>query len=279
MIGAPSLSAVLSGAYGYAASGSQIGDVIRSPFVFTSTLRQRAARAGGLQAEGLGLAAVNNLVGTAIDVEWASSLRSAAFMPSIAMLVNPNSVKVTQPKRFTKKDTRSGSVYFHFTNSRGQNNDIATLAFSGNTGNIDLRGSLEKTAPGPNTGALQKLIVWHNLYLMSREPMLLPDNTENQFTITYASKLFPLQIDFHGFFSKILDFEESGKKPNSLDYSFEFVVTSTEPDLDDWLSGFGDALSTPVTLPTPSARHLSGKSNYGSSPGVDLQTSGGDQVG
>lgn len=180
-----------------------------------------------------------------IDIE--SQLDHA--MPIITMALNPKSVKFSQPKRFVKKDVRNGSVYFHFANNKGQNNDILTMTFAGNTGNIDLRGTFDTVARDPSalqsgtavdearqqaqdTGALRKLLVWHNLYQLSREPMLLANNTQNEFFITYISPLFPVPVEFTGFFSRVVDFEENAAKPNSRDYSFEFIVTRTEPDLD-----------------------------------------------
>jgi hypothetical protein len=174
------------------------------------------------------------------------------LMSSIAMALNPNSVKWVQNKRINKKDTREGSVYFHFTNSKGQNNDILTLSFNGNTGNLDLRGatltqpiaSPEATA-GPDTGALYKLQVWQNLYLMSREPVMLDDRKSNVFTLTYSSALFPLPINFTGFFAKVLEFEETAMKPNSRNYSFDFTVTSSSPSLDEVLWLMSAYLSAP----------------------------------
>jgi len=177
-------------------------------------------------------------------------------MPIITMAVNPKSVRFTQPKRFVKKDVRNGSVFFHFTNSKGQNNDILTMTFQGNTGNIDLGGSVNVSERNPSamqsgtaidaqnrieqdTGALRKLMVWLNLYSLSREPMIFTHNgsiVENEFRITYVSQVIPQPIDFIGFFSKVIEFEENAAKPNSRDYNFEFTVTRTEPDLDDVVS-------------------------------------------
>lgn len=165
----------------------------------------------------------------------------ASAMPVISMAINPKSVTFDQDKRWTKKDTRNGSVYFHFTNSKGQNNDILTISFSGNTGNLDLRGDLAQPET-ERTGALLKLKVWHNLYLLTREPILLSDNTVNVFSIEYTSQLLPVPITFRGFFNKVLDFSESADKPNSRDYSFDFTVTSTEPDLDTYLGEVTTAL-------------------------------------
>lgn len=224
----------------------------RAVMVFTSRLRQQ-------QLLDLTTAAAEpddpniSIVGTDRSLLASSQFfkqEIANSMPSIAMALNPKSVRFTQSKRFVKKDVRNGSVFFHFTNSKGQNNDILTMAFQGNTGNIDLAGSVITPERNPaalqsgtgidaqqrveqDTGALRKLMVWHNLYQLSREPMLLDDNTENEFTISYVSPLFPQPITFVGFFEKVLEFEENAAKPNSRDYSFSFIVTRTEPDLDE----------------------------------------------
>jgi len=229
------------------AKGGQLIDRPRVPMTFTSTMRQ----ADLLSLSGLGVS----------DSEQAQESSHSFFggtvpMTTISMLVNPNSVRFTQPKRFVKRDTREGSVFFHFTNSVGQNNDILTLAMSGNTGIIDLRGSVGTFDPrtgrdlnnGPDTGAMRKWQVWHNLYLLTREPEVFAGNIENVKTITYTSKIFPLSIEFNGFFSKVLEFEENAQKPNSLDYTLEFTVTSTFPSLDDVLKQITELLNSPPNV-------------------------------
>lgn len=169
-------------------------------------------------------------------------------MSVVTMAVNPKSVAFEQPKRWKKKDIRDGSVFFHFTNKKGQNNDILTISFRGNTGNIDLRGSIAEPLGGANdTGALNKLRVWHNLYQLTREPMLIGDHLENVFSITYTSALLPQPVEFRGFFNKVLDFEENADKPNSRDYSFQFTVTSTNPDLDELTRDILEVLETAST--------------------------------
>lgn len=274
MVSIPNLGVGLAGALGLGVPGEQMSSgPPRVPMVFTSTLRQRIAQQLGLLSEGLSVAQTQSLQGLqGLDISNFPSFISPAFQPSITMLVNPNSLKFSQPKRYTKIDTRDGSTFFHWTNRKGQNNDILTINASGNTGILDLRGSLgigaqNSNSPGdalasgvgqdngvpdnsgPDTGALAKLLAWQNLYLLTKEPMLLPDNTENVFIINFASKTFPVPFDMFGFFTKALDFEENAKKPNSLDYSWEFVVSATEPDMDDILAVIGDLLITPPVAP------------------------------
>lgn len=254
----PDLSSKLSGILGLGSAGSQVDDNPRIPFLFTSKLRQLVAF-GSFDRPTSFTGLIGNSVASAASYPY---LSGPAFRPVIAMALNPNSVKFDQPKRITKRDTMEGSVFWHFTNSQGQNNDILTLSFAGSTGNIDLRGSTG-TIPVPSdtsgttsnaqstdkmgldTGALEKLIVWHNLYLLTREPNLLGDGSENIWSITYTSPLFPMDITFNGFFQKVLDFTEDAKKPHSRNYSFEFTVQSVEPSLDDVLSQLGTIFGQP----------------------------------
>lgn len=168
----------------------------REPIIFTSTMRSR------------------------------DDLRLPGLLSSIEMAINPSSIEWDQPKRWTKRDVRDGSVFFHFTNSSGQNNDVLTLNFSGSTGNI-----------GGGPGSTTKWLVWHNLYLLTREPVVLPDGTPNITKITYQSNLWTVPIEFSGFFNTVLKFSESADKPNSRDYSFGFTVLETSPDLDYVLTG------------------------------------------
>jgi hypothetical protein len=234
------------------ASGSQVSSRYRAPITFTSRLR-------GLKR---------------YSDEAAKFFKTTKYQPTIYMAVNPNSIEWTQPKRFNKRDVRDGSVFFHFTNSKGQNNDVLTLRFSGSTGNINLAGSLgaydsaqdaenrkkgisqtPAGAQGPgniDTGAFYKFIVWHNLYQLTREPHVLTDGTENVWTIQYQSPLFPAQLRLEGFFNAVLQFTEEAGRPNSRAYSFEFTVTSTDPDLDEVLadiSGYTDYFPTESSEP------------------------------
>ena len=213
-------------------TGQKQSDDIRQPIIFTSEYRQRLYTRGANpspQVE-LGASRVNDR-----DLDVVGLSRPDVVMTNIEMMINPSSIRWEQPKRITKRDTREGSVFFHFTNSRGQNNDVLTLRFEGSTGNIDMRGASE-------TGAFRKWLVWHNLYLLSREPILLSDGTENLVRITYMSPLWPSPMDFYGFFEAVLEFAETGDKPNSRDYSFSFKVMYSVPELDDVLTSMTTAL-------------------------------------
>lgn len=209
-------------------AGQTYSKDVRVPMSFTSNKRQRIR--GGRAVSGVKTA----------DEGLLAANKSGLLMTNIDMLVNPSSVEWTQPKRMSKVDVRDGSRFFHFLNSAGQNNDFLTLKFSGSTGNIDIRGASD-------TGANQKWLVWHNLYQLTREEVFLGVGAENWFRISYSSNLFaastagllsePIQ-QFYGFFDSVLEFTESADKPNSRDYSFSFVVTSAEPDLDEAIDTF-----------------------------------------
>lgn len=216
-----------------------IGTVERDRWMFTSTLRLLTAQLRGQSVE----------LNTDQDVSLTTNFSLAGSMtPYITMAINPKSVTFTQPKRISERAVRNGTVFFHFTNSKGQNNDILKLRFQGSTGNIDPRGDLADPS-GAATGALHKLKVWHNLYQLTREPILLGDNSVNVFSIIYNSKLIPVPIEFRGFYGAVLDFSETAEKPNSREYSFEFTVTNTEPDLDD-LVGIIASATVPTSLET-----------------------------
>ena len=80
---------------------------------------------------------------------------------------------------------------------------------------------------------MRKLLVWHNLWNLTRERILLDDNTINEFMITYTSAAIPVEIMLIGFFSSVLEWDDSAEKPNSKDFSFSFTVQEIIPDLDD----------------------------------------------
>ena len=254
MVLLPDVSAVLNNALGAtnaAAAGYSGG--VRNAMVFSSRLRKEAGAIIRTEASLPESAAPSFLDG--IDV--------AGVLRTISMPINPNMVRFRQPKRWTKKDTREGSVFFHFTNSRGQNNDVLTIELTGNTGNLDRRGSLstageEAEAFAPtgtgvasedDTGAIQKLLAIQNLYLLTREPMVLSDGYENTFTIDYISTMFPVAIRFKGFFNQVLEFEEDARKPNSRNYRFEFTVQDTSPPLDEVIGGIFTALQNSILGP------------------------------
>lgn len=242
------------------------GAARRVPFTFTSTKRLITANgtSGPLISRDLvqqnaqqtlkdELQAIQNssTISTLTGTLGMSSATTLSTSPVISMMVNPHTVKWSQPKRYTKKDTMNGSVFFHFSNTNGQNNDILTLTFSGNTGNISTQQPLDYqylTSTGPAavalTGADNKLRMWHELYSLTREEVLLPKAIKNEFFITYRTVLMPISITFVGFFNSTLEFTETAASPFSRDYSFSFTVLDTSPKLDVLVSKINSALST-----------------------------------
>jgi hypothetical protein len=227
-----------------------VGNPQRVPMYFTSTARLRLLNETLERGQAITLAEIQNFSQQITDVTFGQQVITGDIakgtprnvLPIIKMAVNPNSISWRQPKRIVKRDTRNGSIYFHFSNEKGQNNDILTMDFRGNTGNIDPRGSANvnqgvfstvSDTPDTNTNAIAKQIIWHNLWSLTREPMLLPDNTINVFQIFYSSPIIPIQIQLRGFFTNVLDWTDSADKPFSKDYSFGFTVQETIPPLDD----------------------------------------------
>jgi hypothetical protein len=207
-------------------------DPNRVPMIFTSLQR--------LRSTGLDTSFRITTVGSSLtnDIVEFSKLNSGVQV-AIEMAVNPNSISFKQPKRIVKRDTQEGSVFFHFSNSKGENNDILTMDFRGNTGNIDLRGdittqtSVFATQSGSNTLAAKKLAIWQNLWALTREPMLLSDGTQNEFLIIYSSVGIPIQISLIGHYNNVLEFSEVADKPFTRDYSMSFTVQEVVPPLEE----------------------------------------------
>lgn len=115
-------------------------------------------------------------------------------------------------------------------------------ALASNPGQIAQSIAYEQAETMKSANGL-KLRTWHELYNLTREPVLLtPDNTgikdlpngiKNEFYISYRTALFPTQVVFIGFFDKVLDFTESAQDPFNRDFSFSFTVTNSSPSLDD----------------------------------------------
>jgi hypothetical protein len=177
-----------------------------------------------------------------VGVQWQSSKRAREGVSPITMQINPNQVQFQQNKRIQKQDTINGTVYFHFSNQFGQNNDILTLTISGTTGNIDPRAFDRQVVSGPDitidldrTGAKNKVLAWASLYQMTLEPILDIDaGRPNLVTMMYASTLFPKPISFTGFFNNVMQFTESAQDPFQRQWSLQFVVQRTEPSLSEF---------------------------------------------
>lgn len=106
-----------------------------------------------------------------------------------------------------------------------------------------------------------KLRIWHELYNLTREPVLLdskntqrndiPNGLKNEFFISYRTALFPTQIVFVGFFDRVLEFTESANDPFNRDYSFSFTVTDSSPGLDEIAQKISSTLA--IINPTSAA--------------------------
>lgn len=177
----------------------------------------------------------------------------------IAMAVNPQSIKWDQPKRFTKKDTQTGALFLFFSDNAGENNDILTLTISGTSGNIDTRGlaNSDDTVNSHARQNSQKLLIWHRLYNLSRQPVYYKDNTgttyQNNFYIIYRTMLIPFELRFIGFFSKVLEFTEDATDPFKRNFTMTFTVTSTDPPLTDLIRFATSSIPPPLQPNTPGA--------------------------
>jgi len=194
----------------------------RLPMIFTSLQRLRKTNSSFGTLAGTTQEALSNI----------SKAERKKFTGSstIEMAVNPNSITWRQPKRIVKRDVQNGSIFFHFSNSKRQNNDILTMEFRGNTGYMNIDADANKN--GINTGAYNKLLLWHNLWNLTREAIYLEDGTPNEFYIMYSSRAIPINMLLVGFFSGVLEWTDSADKPFSKDYSMGFTVTNTIPSID-----------------------------------------------
>jgi hypothetical protein len=205
------------------------GDGMRVPFQFSSTLREAGA--------------ANNLPNP-----MATTFYPQGTLPVVSTLVNPSSIQWTQAKRIQRQDVRNGTVFTHFMNTAGQDIDILELTLSGTTGNIDLREETFAAFATQPVAARRKLQVWHNLYALTREPRLIPPNIVNKQTIRMQTKLFPGTIRLSGFYSSVLQFTESADAPNSVDWTMNFTVQDTTPDLNEIMGATFKQLSSGEAL-------------------------------
>jgi len=220
--------------------GMPFSNPTRVPMLLTSTKRLKEYQTlAGLPTNDL-IAAQKRI--NAVLTESTAIGKAQAI---INMAVNPNSIGWKQPKRIVKRDVQEGSIFFHFSNSLGQNNDILTMEFRGNTGYINLDADVNTGAQA--VGAYEKMLIWHSLWNLTREPMLLKDKTINQFYIMYTSPIIPMQVMLIGFFSSVLDWTDSADKPFSKDYTMSFTVQETIPSIDDFVATIS---SLPISVTT-----------------------------
>lgn len=252
-------------------SAGSLSDVARNPFVFDSDLRRSIrgqastqlhaaqqiqstiAAKSSLDTSKLSQNKVLTAQSNAQTIDLTNQLSSVNAGP-VTLLINPSSIEFDQPKRYERQDTMAGTVFHHFTNDKGQNNDILTIRFQGSTGNI-YRGGNDDEA---RQRAVARLKIWHSLYQLTREAILNTNGEQNRQYVTYTSPLFPRVIEFTGFWTHVLRFSETGRKNRSRDYSMEFIVQDTNPSLDEISTLIVDFVSNQtVATPSDTSQNLS----------------------
>lgn len=200
-----------------------------------------------------------------------SSYRKRLKVRGVSMLVNPSSVSFRQSKRVTRKDTQGGSIFYHWSNRLGRDNDILEMNFSGSTGNINIRSGtiqqgvfallpegsgplpwLNNQASGavmandddPATVKLRgndysvsgaaKLTNFWNLYSLTREPVVDPKTgAPVYYYITYSSPMFGNTfVTFIGHFNNVMEFTDDANQPFNKQYSFGFTALASTPSMD-----------------------------------------------
>jgi len=187
---------------------------------------------------------------------FTSDIRKRNNIPPVRLRVNPRSVTFSQNKRITRRDTQAGAIYFHWANSLGSNNDVITINFSGQTGNINLRmganrrnwaseqlKKLREWSQGvtkdqaleiESLSGVTKLMSFWNLYTITREPMIdVRNGSPVRYYAMYSSPIFAnALIHFTGHFDRVLEFTDDADNPFNKNYSFSFVATSSDPPMD-----------------------------------------------
>lgn len=206
-------------------------------------------------------------------------------LKGLSMLMNPNSVQFTQAKRITRKDTQEGAVFMHWTNHLGRNNDILQMTFQGMTGNLNIRRggmfntgfvggngaawaankfsswldqkisdstsapesglSVQPAGLAQDTAGAVKVAAFWNLYSLTREPVVDPNDGQPLFAyISYSSPLFgPTFVTFAGHFGNVLDFVDTADEPFNKRWSFSFTAIGSNPKQDDLFAAVVSGLS------------------------------------
>lgn len=153
----------------------------------------------------------------------------------ISMMINPSSMQFSQNKRIVAKPTRNGTAFLHFTDSRGKNNDVLSILFTGVTGNINSNN------PELTPENVMRLHLWRDLIALAHEPMIFYDTDltgkpvprENKIMVVATTKTFPSGITLIGHFAMVPTFTESAEQPNMMNYSFTLVVHQAYPEVED----------------------------------------------
>lgn len=206
-----------------------------------------------------------------IPMYFTNTFREKNNLPGISLSMNPSAVSFRRPKRITERKTQGGSTFFHWTDSSGRNNDIMTMDFRGQTGNINLRraarlkfntfGPREQgtnwlndkindfedwatktdslVSPQPlgsdrDMSGATKLVKFWDLYKLTTEPNVDPTSGMPIFSIIYySSPLFGnMYVKFQGHFNSALEFEDTADSPFNKMWSFGFTVTHSYPRMD-----------------------------------------------
>lgn len=214
----------------------------RIPFMFTSDLRLQATNKPTTTLDTMtqqnGVQVVDN---NGADASiWLNTKGDAVNVttPIIKMAVNPSSIRWEQAKRIVKRDTKEGSVFFHFTNRKLQDNDLVKLSFEGFTGAIGVPNGLAGANSDYAEATRARLMAWHELYALTHEPVAFIDQLTgrtitNNFHIIYRTQLFPSGIRLTGVFDTPMTFSEEADGPFGRKYAFSFMVQHTTPDIDD----------------------------------------------
>lgn len=196
-----------------------------------------------------------------------STWRQKRGISPLVMKMNPSTVTFSQSKRTSERKTQAGSVFFHWTNVRGENNDVLQVEFSGQTGNINLRSGvnnqswlgdkvgkvndwlnetfgddpeapegalgLEPTGVARDLSGASRLANFWNLHALTTEPILdVMDGTANVSFIQFSSPLFGnSSIRLEGHFSRVLDIADDATNPFNKNYSFGFTAIATSPSV------------------------------------------------
>ena len=177
----------------------------------------------------------------------------------LELSVNPTNVRFVQTKRVTSSVVKDGRVYYFWSSAPGEHSlDVLRLDVTGISGSILNRvayknyrqkvgeESVVKNAP---EGALNtKHKKWLKFYGMTREAAY-PAELDGEFNYAYFEYISPLfppgkSIIFKGHFENPLQFDEDATRPFFTQYSFTFIVHSSNPDLDTLLEQVENVLVT-----------------------------------
>lgn len=226
--------------------------------------------------------------GLRVPFYMTSSYRKRLKVRGVSMLMNPSSVSFRQSKRVTRKDTQGGSIYYHWSNRMGRDNDILEMNFSGSTGNINIRtgtiqqgvfatfpegrgplpwlnsqasGAVMANDDDPATVKLRgndytvsgaaKLANFWNLYSLTREPVVDPKTgAPVYYYVNYSSPLFGNTfVTFIGHFNNVMEFTDDASSPFAKTYNFGFTVLASNPSMDYIYTTITQNLRTVFTNP------------------------------